>query len=103
MMMASRSGPRTDPGRMIAGAYGYARSGRGGSVGRWLIAAAILSILTVVVTLAIKVLKNKNNGNTKCWLHHCEPQWPRHRHKVQAAKGHAGHKNQTKSSSRCRL
>ncbi|WP_293310754.1 Stk1 family PASTA domain-containing Ser/Thr kinase, partial [Mycolicibacterium sp.] len=55
MMMASRSGPRTDPGRMIAGAYDYARSGRSGSIGRWLIAAAILSILTVVITLAINL------------------------------------------------
>ena len=59
MMMSSRSGPRTDPGRMLAGAYGYARSGRGGPVGRWLIAAAILSILTVVITLAINMAGGK--------------------------------------------
>ncbi|MGI9163337.1 MAG: Stk1 family PASTA domain-containing Ser/Thr kinase [Mycobacterium sp.] len=61
MMMASRSGPRTDPGRMFAGAYGYARSGRGGPLGRWLIAAAVLSILTVVITLAI----NMAGGNPR--------------------------------------
>ena len=62
MMMANRSGPRTDPGRMIAGAYGYARSERGGSIGRWLIAAAILSILTVVVTLAINMAGGKSRA-----------------------------------------
>ena len=62
MMMAARSGPRTDPGRMLASAYGYARSERGGSVGRWLIAAAILSILTVVITLAINMAGGKSRA-----------------------------------------
>ncbi len=62
MMMAARSGPRTDPSRMIAGAYGYARSERGGSIGRWLIAAAILAILTVVVTLGINMAGGKSRA-----------------------------------------
>ena len=62
MMMSARPGPRTDPGRMIAGAYGYARSQRGGPIGRWLIAAAILSILTVVVTLAITMAGGKSRA-----------------------------------------
>ena len=42
------------------GRYDYARAGRGGgSVGRWLAAAAILAILTVVVTLAINMVGGK--------------------------------------------
>ena len=58
MMAPSRSG-RSDassgPRR-----YDYARTGRGGgSVGRWLAAAAALAILTVVVTLAINLVGGK--------------------------------------------
>ena len=59
-MMTSRSGPRTDPtGSAMPAAYTYGGRGRGGSVGRWLIAAAILSILTVVVTVAINMAGGK--------------------------------------------
>ena len=63
-MMSTRSGPRTDPrGTGVPGAYGYSggygRSERGGSIGRWLIAGAILAVLTVVVTLAINMAGGK--------------------------------------------
>jgi serine/threonine-protein kinase len=40
---------------------GYAERERGGSVGRWLIAVAVLAVLTVVVTVAI----NMFGGNTR--------------------------------------
>jgi len=57
MMAPSRSGSRNDSGSAPAG-YDYANSGRS-SVGRWLVAAAILAILTVVVTLAINMVGGK--------------------------------------------
>jgi serine/threonine-protein kinase len=57
-MMARSGGPRTDPtGRAVPG--GYPRRERSGSIGRWLTAAAILAILTVVVTLVINVTGSK--------------------------------------------
>lgn len=57
MMAPSRSGSRNDSGSASA-RYDYANSGRS-SVGRWLVAGAILAILTVVVTLAINMVGGK--------------------------------------------
>jgi serine/threonine-protein kinase len=57
MMAPSRSGSRNDSNSTPA-RYDYADSGRS-SVGRWLVAAAILAILTVVVTLAINMVGGK--------------------------------------------
>ena len=59
-LMSHRSGPRTDPtGSAVPAGYGYGGAGRGNSIGRWLIAAAALAILTVVVTLAINLAGGK--------------------------------------------
>jgi len=59
MMAPSRSSGRST-GNSGPRAYDYARSGRGGgSIGRWLVAGAILAILTVVVTLAINMVGGK--------------------------------------------
>jgi serine/threonine-protein kinase len=59
MMAPSRSSGRANA-NSAPGSYNYARSGRGsGSIGRWLVAAAILAILTVVVTLAINMVGGK--------------------------------------------
>ncbi|MEJ6537109.1 MAG: Stk1 family PASTA domain-containing Ser/Thr kinase [Mycobacterium sp.] len=59
MMAPSRSNARADARRTAAFDY-TDRSGRGGgSIGRWLGAAAILAILTVVVTLAINMVGGK--------------------------------------------
>ena len=57
MMAPSRSSSRNDSGSTAA-RYDYADSGRN-SVGRWLVAAAVLAILTVVVTLAINMVGGK--------------------------------------------
>jgi serine/threonine-protein kinase len=57
MMAPSRSSSRNDSGSTPA-RYDYANSGRS-SVGRWLVAAAILAILTVVITLAINMVGGK--------------------------------------------
>jgi len=57
MMAPSRSSSRDDSGSTPA-RYDYADSGRS-SVGRWLVAAAVLAILTVVVTLAINMVGGK--------------------------------------------
>jgi len=57
MMAPSRSSSRNDSGSTPA-TYDYADSGRS-SVGRWLVAAAVLAILTVVVTLAINMVGGK--------------------------------------------
>jgi serine/threonine-protein kinase len=57
MMAPSRSSSRNDSGSTPT-RYDYADSGRS-SVGRWLVAAAILAILTVVVTLAINMVGGK--------------------------------------------
>jgi serine/threonine-protein kinase len=57
MMAPSRSSSRNDSGSRPA-TYDYADSGRS-SVGRWLVAAAILAVLTVVVTLAINMVGGK--------------------------------------------
>lgn len=57
MMAPSRSSPRNDSGSTPA-RYEYADSGRS-SVGRWLVAAAVLAILTVVVTLALNMVGGK--------------------------------------------
>jgi serine/threonine-protein kinase len=57
MMAPSRSSSRNDSGSAPA-RYDYADSGRS-SVGRWLVAAAVLAILTVVVTLAINMVGGK--------------------------------------------
>ena len=53
LMMASRPGPRVSAGGAGPVGYDYPTSRRG--VGRWLVAAAILGVLTVVVTLVINV------------------------------------------------
>jgi serine/threonine-protein kinase len=53
MMSSSRPGSRAD-GSAPAGAYEYADAPRR-SIGRWLIALAVLSILTVVVAVAINL------------------------------------------------
>ncbi len=59
LMMSSRSGPRTDPAGIPAN-YDYnRRPERGGSIGRWLVAGAILAVLTVVVALAINMVGGK--------------------------------------------
>ena len=59
-MMSHRSGPRTDPaGAAVPAGYRYRGTRRGRPVGRWLIAAAALAILTVVVTLAINMVGGK--------------------------------------------
>ena len=57
MMAPSRSGSRDGSGSTPV-SYDYTDAGRG-SVGRWLVAAAILAILTVVVTLAINMVGGK--------------------------------------------
>jgi serine/threonine-protein kinase len=53
LMMASRPGPRVSAGGAGPVGYDYPTPRRG--VGRWLVAAAILGVLTVVVTLVINV------------------------------------------------
>ena len=53
LMMASRPGPRASAGGAGPAGYDYPTPRRG--VGRWLVAAAILGVLTVVVTLVINV------------------------------------------------
>ena len=59
-LMSNRSGPRTDPtGSAVPAGYTYGGLRRGGSIGRWLIAAAGLAILTVMVTLAINLAGGK--------------------------------------------
>jgi serine/threonine-protein kinase len=58
MLTSTRAGGRTD-GAAAPMVYDYRENRRGG-VGRWLVALAILSILTVVVTLAI----NLSGGGT---------------------------------------
>jgi serine/threonine-protein kinase len=59
-MMARGSGPRTDPtGSAVTAAFNYGGGRRGGAVGRWLIGAAMLAILTVVVTVAINLAGGK--------------------------------------------
>jgi eukaryotic-like serine/threonine-protein kinase len=57
MLAPSRSNLRAEAAR--AASYDYAASERGGTIGRWLGAAAILAILTVVVTLAINMSGGK--------------------------------------------
>ncbi len=56
MMSASRGGLRTDGGATMS--YDYSAPRRR-LIGRWLVALAILSILTVVVTLAINMADSK--------------------------------------------
>ena len=56
--------PRPDPAdRAVAAAISaaYAEREREQSIGRWLIAVAVLAVLTVVVTLAINMI----GGNTR--------------------------------------
>ena len=57
MLAPSRSNLRAEAAR--AASYDYAASERGGTIGRWLGAAAILAILTVVVTIAINMSGGK--------------------------------------------
>jgi beta-lactam-binding protein with PASTA domain/predicted Ser/Thr protein kinase len=52
-MLATRTGGRSDQGAATM-AWDY-REGRRGSIGRWLVALAVLSILTVVVAVAINL------------------------------------------------
>ncbi len=54
MLASSRSGGRSDNSAATA-AYDYRIGRRGGVVGRWLVALALLSVLTVVVTVAINL------------------------------------------------
>ena len=64
-LMAAHAGPITGPTatehRAGATQPQYGERERGGSVGRWLIAVAVLAVLTVVVTIAI----NMFGGNTR--------------------------------------
>jgi serine/threonine-protein kinase len=54
MMSAAPAHGRTEPiAHMARPEPRQADSGRGGSIGRWLIAAAVLAVLTVAVTIAI--------------------------------------------------
>lgn len=57
MLAPSRSDLRAEAVR--AASYDYAASERGGTIGRWLGAAAILAVLTVVVALAINMSGGK--------------------------------------------
>ncbi|MGI9126486.1 MAG: Stk1 family PASTA domain-containing Ser/Thr kinase [Mycobacterium sp.] len=57
MMMASRPGHRADGSATAV--YDYRDRGRTGAVGKWLVALAILAILTVVVTLGINMVGGK--------------------------------------------
>ncbi len=57
LMMASRPGGRAGGGAGSPAGYDYATPRRG--VGRWLVAAAILGVLTVVITLVINVAGSK--------------------------------------------
>lgn len=57
LMMSSRPGARAGGGGGSPAGYDYATPRRG--VGRWLVAAAILGVLTVVVTLVINVAGSK--------------------------------------------
>jgi serine/threonine-protein kinase len=52
-MMASRPGGRAGAAA-VSGGYDYSGR-RGGPVGRWLVVASVLAILTVVVTLVINL------------------------------------------------
>jgi eukaryotic-like serine/threonine-protein kinase len=56
LLAAPPSRERTSPIDMPAQQPGYAERERGGSVGRWLIAVAVLAVLTVVVTIAINMI-----------------------------------------------
>ena len=60
-MMLSSRGARTDPtGSGVPAGYDFSdRRVRGGSIGRWLIAGAVLSVLTVVVALVINMSGSK--------------------------------------------
>ena len=57
LMMASRPGGRAGAAA-TSGGYGYSAR-RGGPVGRWLVVASVLAILTVVVTLVINLAGGK--------------------------------------------
>jgi beta-lactam-binding protein with PASTA domain len=57
LMMASRPGGRAGAAAMSGGYDDSAR--RGGPVGRWLVVASVLAILTVVVTLVINLAGGK--------------------------------------------
>lgn len=59
-MMASRPGPRVPAGGAGPVGYDYPTPRRG--VGRWLVAAAILGVLTVVVTLVINVAGGRSTA-----------------------------------------
>jgi eukaryotic-like serine/threonine-protein kinase len=62
LLASNPSHLRTDPIEQLPRQQTeYAERERGGSVGRWLIAVAVLAVLTVVVTLAI----NMFGGNTR--------------------------------------
>lgn len=59
-MMSPRGGPRTDPsGSAVPEGYNYSDYSNKRGVGRWLVAGAILAVLTVVVALAINMVGGK--------------------------------------------
>jgi eukaryotic-like serine/threonine-protein kinase len=62
LLASSSPSDRTPPTEQLpAHQTGYAERDRGQSVGRWLIAVAVLAVLTVVVTIAINMI----GGNTR--------------------------------------
>ncbi|CDO07980.1 serine/threonine protein kinase [Mycolicibacterium cosmeticum] len=59
ILTAHQPHARALPTEHIPTAGGYTPPGSGGSVGRWLIAVAVLAVLTVVVTIAINAIGGK--------------------------------------------
>jgi serine/threonine-protein kinase len=59
ILTAPQPHARALPTEHIPAAGGYSPPGSGGSVGRWLIAVAVLAVLTVVVTIAINAIGGK--------------------------------------------
>lgn len=59
ILTAPQPHARALPTEHIPAAGGYAPPGNNGSVGRWLIAVAVLAVLTVVVTIAINAIGGK--------------------------------------------
>jgi beta-lactam-binding protein with PASTA domain/predicted Ser/Thr protein kinase len=58
LLLASTPPDRTTPTQQIAATKGGPERERGQSIGRWLIAVAVLAVLTVVVTIAINMVGN---------------------------------------------
>ncbi|MCW1957463.1 MAG: Stk1 family PASTA domain-containing Ser/Thr kinase, partial [Mycobacterium sp.] len=61
VLMSSRGGPRTDPtGSAVPVAYDFSDRRERGGVGRWLVAGAVLAVLTVIVALTINMVGGKS-------------------------------------------